>query len=299
MVGTRLTENKFCKKGFTLIELLVVISIIAVLLSILMPALTKAKKAAKDIVCKSNLRQWGLIFTTFFIDNDGHTIGWPLGEDAEARAGEGWPGIPGAEAWPAVLYNHYSGVKGVRFCPEALKEGGITYGDKKTGWNWGWDTILSGEYIEWAASYGINDFVYSPPSGGTTSWGHEIVGKNWANADIPKGYKANNVPLLLECATVGGFSYDSVPPVWDEPVSSDEWQPYMSYQINRFAMNRHGKGSLNCLFMDTSARRIGIKEMWTLKWHRQFDTKNVFTMAGNGGNPYPDWPPWMRKFEDY
>ena len=45
-------------KGFTLIELLVVISIIAVLMAILIPALTQVKEQARTIICKSNLRQY-------------------------------------------------------------------------------------------------------------------------------------------------------------------------------------------------------------------------------------------------
>ncbi len=139
------------KKGFTLIELLVVISIIAVLLSVLMPALNKAKKAAKEIVFRSNMHQWGVVFTAFFIDNDGHTIGWPLGEETE----EMWDGTPGAEGWPAVLHEYYQGVKGIRFCPEAVIDSRtipLFYGDKKTAWNWGWSAN-----VDWSGSYGIND----------------------------------------------------------------------------------------------------------------------------------------------
>jgi prepilin-type N-terminal cleavage/methylation domain-containing protein len=48
------------RKGFTLVELLVVISIIALLLSILMPALAKTREQARCLVCKTNLRSYGL-----------------------------------------------------------------------------------------------------------------------------------------------------------------------------------------------------------------------------------------------
>ena len=58
-------------KGFTLIELLVVISIIALLLSILLPALSKVKDQAKFILCQSNLRSYGIVGVMYATDNGG------------------------------------------------------------------------------------------------------------------------------------------------------------------------------------------------------------------------------------
>jgi prepilin-type N-terminal cleavage/methylation domain-containing protein/prepilin-type processing-associated H-X9-DG protein len=59
-------------KAFTLIELLVVIAIIAVLLAVLMPSLQKAREQAKEISCRSNLRQYGLALVMYLDDNESH-----------------------------------------------------------------------------------------------------------------------------------------------------------------------------------------------------------------------------------
>lgn len=63
-----------------------------------------------------------------------------------------------------------------------------------------------------------------------------------------------------------------------------------------FFINRHD-GYINGLFLYLSARRVGLKELWTLKWNMQFDTANKWTRAG-GVQP-EDWPEWMRNFKDY
>ena len=55
--------------GFTLIELLVVISIIALLMAILMPALSKARDQGRTIACRSNLKQYGIALRMYFDDN--------------------------------------------------------------------------------------------------------------------------------------------------------------------------------------------------------------------------------------
>jgi prepilin-type N-terminal cleavage/methylation domain-containing protein len=59
-------------KAFTLVELLVVIGIIALLISILLPSLSKARENAVRVQCSSNLRQWGLGLSQYFVNNKGY-----------------------------------------------------------------------------------------------------------------------------------------------------------------------------------------------------------------------------------
>ena len=81
------------RRAFTLVELLVVIAIIALLLSILLPVLSRVRESANRAACMSNLRNWGQAASRFATDNDGlfprgfiHALGNPQPSALEARA---------------------------------------------------------------------------------------------------------------------------------------------------------------------------------------------------------------------
>ena len=81
------------RKGFTLIELLVVISIIALLMAILIPALNAAKKMAAGSSCLSNQRTLSIAWFTYTVDNDGKLVGGDVlktGTYTPSRSGEMW-----------------------------------------------------------------------------------------------------------------------------------------------------------------------------------------------------------------
>ena len=61
--------------------------------------------------------------------------------------------------------------------------------------------------------------------------------------------------------------------------------------MRRVCTNRH-HGGINMLFMDWSTTKVGLKKLWTLKWHRTFNTAGPWTVAGGVTND--DWPRWMK-----
>ncbi len=103
------------RKAFTLIELLVVISIIALLIGILLPALASARSAAQDLRSKSDLRQLILGYTAYQSDYNGDVmIGYPPstlgGQAVTIEFGEFTFGSPVSQRYPWRLVPYVSGV---------------------------------------------------------------------------------------------------------------------------------------------------------------------------------------------
>jgi prepilin-type N-terminal cleavage/methylation domain-containing protein len=284
------------EKGFTLIELLVVIAIIALLMAILMPALAKVRNMAKAAVCMSNLKQWGAIFKMYTGDNDDYFQ-------------EGWTmSIKNGDRWFDLLRPYFGDSNDLLFCPMAPASNvRRIYCDGFTGESgsfsaWGklgggakgltqrecYPTSLRGS----AGSYGLNIFVCNPTDravgeGEGPSW-------FWRTSNV-RG--AGEIPLLLDCMWIDVF-----PRVWELPPLYDGECPGVDIggqgpqSFKKACINRHDE-HINMLFLDYGVRRVGLKELWELTWHRTWKQEYI-----NGNLPPSDWydpDHWMYNMKDY
>lgn len=100
MIRTRISPKSRPRRGFTLIELLVVISIIAVLVSLIAPAVQAARRTARKLQCLNNMRQIGLAMQAFAANTGGQLP--PLTSDIPISNTVGSGYIYGA-GWPMAL----------------------------------------------------------------------------------------------------------------------------------------------------------------------------------------------------
>ena len=154
---------------------------------------------------------------------------------------------------------------------------------------WNTETGGFGPLANYLSSYGKNGWAANPR--GTWYYGADIIQNAWNHT-----YQVERpalVPMLADSAWVHTLPLHSDPP----PLFFDHVEPSGFGQNMKFhCMDRHN-GTINMLFLDGHARRTGLKEIWTLKWHPTFNTENRWTRGG-GVSP-GDWPKWMKQYEDF
>ena len=263
--------------GFTLIELLVVIAIIALLMSILMPALTRVKKQARTVACLANIKQWGLFFSIYAEDYNGRFMkGFPVNNRAVQ-----------------ALRDYHKCNSKTLCCPNATQpwvdEFGVSTGLEGTfrGSTSAWGYVqLTGLAVPIKGSYGINGYCNDPDKGSEPH--SRPAGDFWRG---PSAAGAAFVPLW-----VGALRYNGWPLENDTPPAVDGQRWDDNAQMGRYCMNRHDS-FVNALFLDYGARKVGVKELWTLKWHKSYLQTGPWTKAG--GVLPSDWPDWLRPFREY
>jgi prepilin-type processing-associated H-X9-DG protein len=271
------------RTAFTKKDLAIVLACIIFLLINFGAIGNSGRRNAKDMVCLSNLNQWGHFFSAYTQANDGKFM-----------TGERYTGY----WWPWQLEEPYKDWKQNKtwFCPTATtpivdEKGNVAltlniftawgiYKEIQVGHSSGSNGI--------AGSYGLNGHVLATNNPSPRGTLYMSTVDNWMTPNVAG---ASNIPLFIDALRFDLWPWDG-----DMP-ASDEYSVWTSTgHMARCCINRHN-GAVNCLFLDFSARKVGLKELWTLTWYRSFNIANPWTLVG--GVLPSDWPEWMRNFKDY
>ena len=283
-----LRMNMKKKYGFTLIELLVVIAIIAVLMGILMPALRRVREQARMTKCTANMKHWGTFFHIRASENDGTLF--------RGAGGKGfwWVSELEQKDWDWTQNKTW-------FCPTATKpvqdEFGNTIGSFNI--NNAWGIFMDGADPDGgrkdfgpygvSGSYGLNGYLINIPSNSVFGATSGVPAKEgWRNFNAIK--QAAKIPMFTDALRFDLW------PLPNQAPADNETEAWSNNSMSRTCINRH-QGFVCTAFADGSARKVGLKELYVLNWHRSFDTSGPYTLAG--GVTADKWPEWIRRYPDY
>ena len=248
MTRIKKPKNQF---GFTLIELLVVISIIALLIALLLPALGKSKAATRSIICLAQSKQWNSAYLNYTQDHNGQTFPYPSS--------------PGGGYWWLVLDDYLGGQKRIRFCPDAPTPSPDRRAMGTAFYAW---RAFKGE-----SSYGMNMFFHGQTP---HTWNFLFPAKFHYNG--PDEVTLPSItPVFADSAWWGGW------PLHTDFIPADPIDPYTgnANDMERYYLARHD-GGVNVAMIDGSARLVSLVGLWKLKWHKQFNTAGLGRTSSRG-----------------
>jgi len=255
------------KRGFTLIELLVVISIIALLMSMLMPALARVRKQAKAVACQVELKQWGTVWNLYFNDNNNKML------DQIRYAGPMRPYYEDIDflKCPSATKTVRDGGRSPNACWEEASPTKARYASGNV--NPDEDGLVS---INYNGSYTFNGWCMSKATG------NRLFEFLWITPDVKQ---ADRVPLMLDGS--GIWAQNVVPLPEDEPPEYEGGPQASSNEgeITRVCINRH-QGGTNVLYLDMTVRKTTLKQLWDIDWSKYWRNNDI---------PEPAWPDWIEE----
>jgi len=247
------------RRGFTLTEVLIVLGLIIVLISLFLPVLTRARAAARQAACLSNLRQMGLAWTIYLNENKGRLPDYAWNIPATPD-GNGWD-----DYWPGILQTYK--VRGqALLCPAANEP--IPYAQLNKGFgnvNYAWTGAFSSagtvgrlnEGLAQISSYGYNRYLTA--AGG--------FARDTAATRITAARGITRIPVFFDCTAVDArpVNGSEIKPVEIPPNLRGDGFALGAPEHWRFLIARHGRG-VNVFFADGSARWNPLEQMYMLAW---------------------------------
>ncbi|HEY7091382.1 MAG TPA: type II secretion system protein [Tepidisphaeraceae bacterium] len=272
--------------AFTLVELLVVIGIIALLIAVLLPALNKARKAARTTACLSNIRQLVLGEIQYVQDNKGKfSPYYDFG---------GEPPAPFQIEWMQQVAKPNEMDK-VRLCPDASDPNDVympasTPSGTDPGPNmpgtakncWGpygramryFDNKGKAQHL--AGSYTYNGFLLrSDPSGDDSVLAGGGQAGDLKRLWVPPLRRSAEIPVICDGIWPTAWPKDDeMPPA--NGIYAPAGGPPMGIGNNwsRVCIARHGMG-INVGYLDGHAGTTQLPDLWLLNWHSKWNYQTV------------------------